>query len=79
ARTYVLAVDLDELSVEYLNDVHYVYRQPEGHFEHALIGTSRFNSLLSIVIDRAEKTILGHYLLDLNLEFGEVGGHLREV
>ncbi|MDJ0977869.1 MAG: hypothetical protein QNI87_04975 [Erythrobacter sp.] len=76
---YVDAIKLDELGIEKLNDVHYVYRQPEGHYEHVLIGTSRFNSLLAIVIDRKARTILGHHLVDLNKEFNVSGGHLREV
>lgn len=76
---YVDALDLDELGLPGLNDVHYVYRDARERFDQVLIGTKRFNALLVIVVDRRSATIAGHRVLDLNEEYGESGGHLRSV
>lgn len=76
---YVDALDLDELGIPYINDVRYVYRDSFARFDHVLIGTGRFNALLVIVVDLGAGTIFGHFLLDLNKEYGVRGGHLRVV
>lgn len=76
---YVDALDLHELGVPGLNDVHYVYRDAREWFDQVLIGTQRFNALLVIVIDRRAASIVGHRVLDLNKEYGVSGGHLRSV
>jgi hypothetical protein len=59
--------------------VHYVYCDANGRFDEVLIGTGRFNALLVIVVDLNAGTIFGHFLLDLNKEYGISGGHLRIV
>ncbi|MER9233138.1 hypothetical protein NKI56_13735 [Mesorhizobium sp. M0622] len=76
---YVDALDLDELGVPYLTDVHYVYRDARNRFDQVLIGTGRFNTVLVIVVELGRSTVFGHFLLDLNKEFGASGGHLRSV
>jgi hypothetical protein len=76
---YVDALDLDELGVPHLNDIHYVYRDSREWFDQILIGTGRFNALLVIVVDRRSFSILGHCLLDLNQDYGVTGGHLKIV
>lgn len=76
---YVDSLDLDQLSIPHINDVHNVYRDASGKFDQVLIGTGRFNALLVIVIDRANAGILGHHILDLNTEFNISGGHLKSV
>ncbi|MBI5938809.1 MAG: hypothetical protein HY859_00115 [Caulobacterales bacterium] len=76
---YVDALDLDELGLPGLNDVHYVYRDARGWFDQVLVGTKRFNALLVIVVDRRSATITGHRVLDLNEKYGNSGGHLRSV
>ncbi|MFD1984884.1 hypothetical protein ACFSOZ_20320 [Mesorhizobium newzealandense] len=76
---YVEALDLDEIGLPYLNDVHYVYRDAQNRFDQVLIGTGRFNALLVIVVDLGRRTVFGHFLLDLNKEYGVSGGHLRSV
>ena len=76
---YVDALDLNELGLPGLNDVHYVYRDAREWFDQVWIGTKRFNSLLVIIVDRRSATISGHRVLDLNEEYGESGGHLRSV
>ena len=74
---YVDSIDLDELGVPRLNDVHHVYRDALGRYDQVLIGTGRFNALLVLVVDLGAKAVFGHLLLDLNKEFGVTGGHLR--
>ncbi|MEL7218746.1 MAG: hypothetical protein AAGK01_09985, partial [Pseudomonadota bacterium] len=76
---YVDQLDRDELQIEQINDVIYVYRGDNGRYEHIVIGTSRYNALLVIVIDCENRLIFGHFLLDLNEEYGVSGGHLRQV
>ncbi|RVD73752.1 MAG: hypothetical protein EOS58_01745 [Mesorhizobium sp.] len=76
---YVDALDLDEIGLPYLNDVHYVYRDALSRFDQVLIGTGRFNTLLVIVVDRGKSAVFGHFLLDLNKEYGVSGGHLWSV
>ena len=77
--SYIEALDLDEIGVPYLNDVHYVYRDANNRFDQVLIGTGRFNALLVIVVDLAKSAVHGHFLLDLNKEYGTTGGHLKSV
>ncbi|RAZ89575.1 hypothetical protein DPM33_18630 [Mesorhizobium hawassense] len=76
---YVEALDLDEIGLPYLNDVHNVYRDALSRFDQVLIGTGRFNTLLVIVVDLGKRSVFGHFLLDLNKEFGTTGGHLKSV
>ncbi|WP_296737222.1 hypothetical protein [Mesorhizobium sp.] len=76
---YVESLDLDEIGLPYLNDVHYVYRDAPRRFDHVLIGTGRFNTFLVIVVDLSKSLVFGHFLLDLNEEYAVNGGHLRSV
>ncbi|MDX8468643.1 hypothetical protein RFM26_23335 [Mesorhizobium sp. VK23B] len=76
---YVEALDLEEVGVPYLNDVHYAYRDAHNRFDQVLIGTGRFNALLVIVVDLAKRAVHGHFLLDLTKEYGTTGGHLKSV
>jgi hypothetical protein len=76
---YVDAIDLDEIGLLYLNDVHHVYRDAQNRFDQVLIGTGRFNTLLVIVVDLRRSAVFGHFLLDLNEEYGVSGSHLKSV
>ncbi|TIN27534.1 MAG: hypothetical protein E5Y31_12360 [Mesorhizobium sp.] len=76
---YVDALNLDEVGVPCLNDVHYVYRDAQNRFDQVSIGTGRFNALLVIVIDLGRSAVFGHFLLDLNKEYEPSGGHMRPV
>jgi hypothetical protein len=76
---YVDALRLEELGIPSINDVQYVYRDALGRFDQVLLGTGRFNSLLVIVVDQQAEAVFGHFLLDLNKEYGISGGHLRLV
>lgn len=76
---YVDALDLDELGIPNLNDVQHVYRDAQERFDHVLIGTGRFNTLLVIVVDLKASAIFGHFPLDLNEEYGVSGGNLKSV
>ncbi|WP_068080068.1 hypothetical protein [Novosphingobium rosa] len=63
---YVDSIDLEALGVTGLHDVRHLYRDGAQRFDHILIGTERFNTLLAIIVDRDGKAVLGHHLLDLN-------------
>ncbi|HVQ09463.1 MAG TPA: hypothetical protein VMS43_13610 [Allosphingosinicella sp.] len=76
---YVDSLDLDDLAIPSLNEVHYVYRDAAERFDQVLIGTGRFNTLLVVVVDLRESTIFGHFLLDLSDAYGATGAHLRPV
>ena len=76
---YVDGLDLDDLKIPSINDVHYVYRDAHDEYDQILIGTGRFNTMLVIVVDRRREAILGHHLLDLSQEYGTGGGHLKSL
>ncbi|TIM85066.1 MAG: hypothetical protein E5W39_16755 [Mesorhizobium sp.] len=76
---YVDALDLDKIGLPYLNDVRHVYRDARNRFDQVLIGTGRFNTLLVIVVDLDRSMVFGHFLLDLNEEYGTGGGPLRSI
>ena len=62
-------MDLSEYAFEE-RLVEFVYRDPSGRFDHVLIPYGIENVYLAVVVDRAEKRVHGHYLLDLNQEYG---------
>ena len=76
---YVDSLDLDRLGIPSLNDVRYIYRDAAERFDQVLIGTGRFNALLVVVVDLQERSIFGHFLLDLNEVYGPDGGHLKPI
>jgi len=76
---YVDGLDLDGLGLPGINDVHYVYRDALNRFDQVLIGTGRYNTLLAVVVDRKQRSVAGHHLLDLNDKFGVRGDQLRTV
>ena len=76
---YVDSLDVNSLGVERVNEVRSVYLDGRERLEHVCIGTSRFNALLVIIVDRVQRGILGHHLLDLNEEYGVASTHLRGV
>ena len=47
-----------------------VYRNSEETYDQILIPTIRENNFLIIVVDIIQKNIYGHYLLNLNKEYG---------
>ncbi len=49
---YVNSLDLEPLGIEQVNEVNSIYLDGRGRLEHVCIGTSRFNALLVIIIDR---------------------------
>jgi hypothetical protein len=50
--------------------VHHVYLNGDRTFYHVLIHYGRHNEFLVIVVDCGRKALHGHYLLDLNREYG---------
>jgi hypothetical protein len=67
---YVDSVDPRELGDITLHDVAYVYRHPNGRWEHVVVATCAEDVHLVIVIDRHERAILGHHLLNLRRKYG---------
>ncbi|WP_448633963.1 hypothetical protein [Pedobacter panaciterrae] len=55
-----------------LNDeqVEYVYRTGLSTFDHVLLSGSKSNQYVAVVVDLNSCEITGHYLLDLNSEYG---------
>lgn len=47
-----------------------VYREPTNRFIHVLIAPRTKNVFLVIVVDEPQQSVYGHYLLDLNKEYG---------
>ncbi|MDR2911752.1 MAG: hypothetical protein LBV38_00405 [Alistipes sp.] len=47
-----------------------VYRNSEGTYDQTLIPTSKKNVYLIIIVKTDERRVFGHYLLDLNKEYG---------
>ena len=47
-----------------------VYRTGGGRFDHVLYPTTRRNVFLVVIVQLRPDHILGHYLLDLNKEYG---------
>jgi hypothetical protein len=45
--------------------VDYAYRHPAGRLEHVLINSDNKDVFMVIVLDPANKTVIGHRLLDL--------------
>jgi hypothetical protein len=50
--------------------VELVYRSEDGRFDHVLIPYGVENVYLAIIVDRKGQRVHGHYLLDLNKEYG---------
>ena len=50
--------------------VELVYRNSLNTYDHVLIPTSRKNIYLVIIVNIKVEKIFGHYLLDLNKEYG---------
>lgn len=51
-------------------DVEYVYESGDKRWKHILIGTLKPDCYFVVVVDRNEKSILGHHLLDLRSLYG---------
>ncbi len=76
---YVDTLPLEPLAIEAINDVVNVYHASDGRYEHVVLGTSRFNTMMVVVVDRFARVVVGHRLLDLNAEYGVSGNHLRSI
>ena len=70
-------VELLEKERYFINDciiengiVEKVYRDSNNAFDQILIATAKKNVYLIIIVSLADKNIFGHYLLDLNKEYG---------
>lgn len=52
-------------------EVDYVWRSADSRFEHILINANESRDIfMVIVVDRVEKSVVGHRLLDLPAEYG---------
>jgi hypothetical protein len=54
--------------------VEYVYQHSSGVFEHVLVDSEDKNIFMVVVIHRSLRQVHGHYLLDINEEYGVNNG-----
>ena len=47
-----------------------VYENDENTFQHILLFANQKNTYVVIIVDMICKSIIGHYLLDLNEKYG---------
>jgi hypothetical protein len=52
------------------SDVSHAWNTVEGKWQHVLIGCTEPNVFLVVVLDLAPPGVSGHYLLNLNVEYG---------
>jgi hypothetical protein len=52
------------------DDVTFVYRHPNGRWEHVIIDTCAEDVHLVLVVDRDDWSIVGHHLLNLRKKYG---------
>src|SRR5262245_31898610 len=50
--------------------VHWVYQHPAGRYEHVLVSSENKNIFMVLVLDRKDRVVVGHRLLDLIKEYG---------
>jgi hypothetical protein len=50
--------------------VSHAYRDVTQRFEHVLVNTNDSNVFMVLVLAIADKKVIGHYLLNLNREYG---------
>jgi hypothetical protein len=55
-------------------EIQHGYLNGDRSFYHVLIHYGRYNEFLVIVVDCDQETVHGHYLLDLNHEYGLPAG-----
>ena len=69
---YVAAIPRQELWGHSVvpETVERVYRRGDAQFDHVLVTTTTGNVFLVVVVDLRQDAILGHFLLDLNEEYG---------
>jgi hypothetical protein len=74
---YVAAIPAPELFGNEIVDgcVEHVYRNKDDTFDHVLVPTNTKNVFVTVVVDLARDRIFGHYLLDLNHEYGLTTQH----
>ena len=50
--------------------VTYIYRDSTGRFEHVLVNTDDQDVFMVLVLDLEQRSVFGHYLLDLPAKYG---------
>jgi hypothetical protein len=72
---YVDGLDLSRLGITNIGDVAQVYRDGRLRYDQVLLRTDITNVFLVIVVDLSAEAVLGHHLLDLNIEYGLARPH----
>ncbi len=69
---YVASVPPEDLAGHEVQDglVAHVYRGSQGRYDHVLVMTRTRDVFLAIVVDRTDRRIEGHHLLDLPALYG---------
>ena len=52
------------------HDVEAIYETGDSAYQHVLIPSHEQNVYLSVIVDKPQRSILGHYRLDLNALYG---------
>ncbi len=50
--------------------VNHAWNDSSGHYQHVLVDSADKNVFMVIVIDREHRTVFGHRMLNLNIEYG---------
>jgi hypothetical protein len=72
---YVDGLDALAEGVARIGDVAHIYRDGSCRYDHVLLETDRANVFLVIVVDLGARDVLGHHLLDLDIEYGLAAEH----
>ena len=69
---YVYSVPSNDLEGDVIYEpfVDGVYRTEDEHFDHVMVMTKTKNVYLAVIVDLACGSFHGHWLLDLNREYG---------
>ena len=72
---YVDHLEPTSLGITRIEDVAHIYRDGLARYDQVLIQTDVANVFLVIVVDLTARAVLGHHILDLNIEFGTATQH----
>ncbi|MEO0475670.1 MAG: hypothetical protein AAF085_06845 [Planctomycetota bacterium] len=51
-------------------EVERAWNGPAGHYQHVLVNSEKSNVFMVLILDLHRSCVHGHYLLDLNQEYG---------
>ena len=72
---YVDSLDPIHVGIGKVEDVEYVFRDAGNRYDHVVLKTDRNNVNLVVIVSRQHRCVVGHHLLDLNVEYGLASQH----